>query len=260
MTAGLGSVPRGVSFLGPVTLKIDASLRYSLSPLAKVSAKQRQLQGPLDGSLYATILKSRKSSNPSVVLSPPGEFREYSSALSPYSKSRLSGSTQSLQIFPSSSRLSEERQYRQYLSPTLVYTGQRDRDFSPSSAASTTGTSTTADSVQFQRAFSTPPQERYSTINHKAAPINHHHQQQPRQQLQQHSHQQRTTPQQFVHEIRIVEECQRPETGAGGRSGGGAGGKSVIAKLGGNARDSLTLSMDSGISSSGLQQQVHNRK
>lgn len=221
------------------------------------SAKQEHLQGPLDGSLYATILKSPKSRRPpSVILSPPPEFG-HSSALNPYSKSHLSGSTQSLQVYPTSSHYStiDRQHHRQLLSPTPYSTLQRG-NYSPSLA------STVAESVQFQRAFSTPPQE-IGTINHNKATtttINHHHHQQQhlRQNQPSGSRQQRSTPQQFVQEIRIVEEFQRPETG---RAGGGGGGKSAIAKLGGNARDSLNLSMsmDSGISSSGLQQ-VHHSK
>lgn len=210
--------------------------------------KKEHLQGPLDGSLYATILKSPRSQHPpSVILSPPPEFG-YSSALSPYSKSRLSGSTQSLLVYPcssSSSHYSTIDRHRHFLSPTPCSTLQRG-NHSPSLA------STVAESVQFQRAFSTPPQEigtHLSTINHNKATtaINHHHQHQTSA-----SRQQRSTPQQFVQEIRKVEEFHRA-------GGGGGGGKSAIAKLGDNARDSLNLSMDSGISSSGLQQ-VHTSK
>lgn len=206
------------------------------SSVAVPRSQKQQLLGPVDGSLYATISKS--PCPPSVILSPPVEFRESS-----LSKTHcFSGSTQSLQVYPTGPYSRE----RQYLSPTPSSSATlRDhrRDYSPSLA------STVADSVHFQRAFSTPPQERvetnrYAAINHNkavaavtAAPINH-------QQLNRHP--QRSTPQQFVQEIRIVEEFQ---------TGGGGGGKSGNAKLGGNARDSLTLSMDSGISSSGQQQQ-----
>lgn len=199
------------------------------------------MTGPVDGSLYATILKSPSNNNktpPSVILSPPAEFRE--SSLSPYTKSRLSASTQSLQVYPSSHYTQE----RQYLSPTPSTTStlknnyRSGRDYSPSLA------STVAESVTFQRAFSTPPQEqdRYQSqaINHHRhnleATINHNPQRS-----------------QFVREIRVVEEFQRPgQTSATGRGLE----KSAKAKLGGNARDSLTASsMDSGISSSGLQKQ-----
>lgn len=210
-------------------------LRHTLANRRKQHHPQEQhLKGPVDGSLYATILKSRKC--PSVILSPPVEFR---GSLSPYSKSRLSTSTQSLQVYPTSHHSHD----RQQLSPTpstgtlrnTPTINRSQRDYSPSLA------STVADSVHFQRSFSTPPQERvtdqrYQTINHQSsssANYRHHH------------HPQRSTPQQFVQEIRIVEEFQE----------GGGGGKSSNAKLGGNARDSLTLSMDSGISSSGQQLQ-----
>lgn len=225
-----------------------SSLFFRIHPPPAAGRQKQKIHGPVDGSLYATILKGPKC--PSVILSPPSDFRE-SSLGGPYSKSRFSGSTQSLQVFPSS-HYSHDQQ-RLYLSPTpssttttLRHHRSRD-DYSPSLA------STVADSVQFQRAFSTPPQEqqhqqrvvdeRYQAINQ--SPINR-------------QHLQRSTPQQFVHEIRIVEECNR-------RGGGGEGvGKSTNAKLGSNARDSLTLSMDSGISSSVQRQQqqqlVHNSK
>lgn len=227
--------------------------------LGRTQQQQQHLQGPVDGSLYATILKSPKpnSNPPCVILSPPAEFRE--SSLSPYNtkSQRLSGSTQSLQVHPTTSSAHHERQR---LSPTPSSTttstlrNHRSRDYSPSLA------STVAESVHFQRAFSTPPQEnhnRYVAINHRdttnAINQQQQHHYQSHQQLHRPSHH---PPQQFVREIRIVEECKA-------RGGGGGGVKSANAKLGGNARDSLTASsMDSGISSSGLQQrqqmQVHN--
>lgn len=218
---------------------------------SSLSERKQHLTGPVDGSLYATILKSPSNSNkkpPSVILSPPAEFRE--SSLSPYTKSRLSASTQSLQVYPSSNYTQE----RQYLSPTPSTTStlrnnyRSGRDYSPSLA------STVAESVTFQRAFSTPPQEQG---RYQSQTINHRHNVEAT--INQQSHPQRS---QFVREIRVVEEFQRPEqkvaTGRGLE-------KSANAKLGGNARDSLTASsMDSGISSSGLQKQrqmqVHNSK
>lgn len=217
---------------------------HRLCPTLHQVARPRKyhLPGPLDGSLYATIAKSPRSPNlPSVVLSPPAEFRE----------SRFSGSTQSLQVLPSYERPS--------ISPTPSAATLRNE-------RSSSIASTAADSVHFQRAYSTPPQERvdsrYLPINHKSpASINHH--QQPHQQQTLHRHPQRSTPQQFVQEIRIVEEFQRPETTEAAKRGG----KSTNTIFGGNARDSLTLSMDSGISGSDRQhrqqqqqQQVHKSK
>lgn len=156
---------------------------------------QRHLQGPLDGSLYATIAAKGPRSPPSVILSPPVEFRE---STSPLAKPRFSGSTQSLQVYPSTASSSQyHRQHshdgRQILTPT----NQSSRDYSPSLA------STVGESVHFQRAYSTPPgqqqhfeeEDRYATINQKT--IN--------QQLA-HRHPQRSSPQQFVQEIRIIEE------------------------------------------------------
>lgn len=257
------------------------------SPLevARSWPNKQHLHGPLDGSIYATILKSPRSTartslavvaTPNVILSPPPtELLRGVPSLNPYAKSsHLSGSTQSLQIYPTSKYSSAHD--LQYLSPqsavefrsgslTPTPFNESSRHVYSPSAASTDNDSV----VHFQRAFSTPPQElgRDRSINQSSTASTINQQQHHRyQHLQQ-------SPRQFVQEFRLGEEFERPQpsTGEGSRGGvliksGGQIGKSGngsgqvvdggVPKLGGNARDSsLTLSIDSGISSGGHQRQ-----
>lgn len=177
----------------------------------------------MDGSLYATITKSKL---PSVILSPPPEFS---------SPTNRSNSTQSLVLIDSDRHTLSS-------SGSAEYAQIRNKCLTP------TPYSTTNTENRF-RAFSTPPQDstystspssaRYRYVYRKPSPIYGHRGSVISQ---------RHEPEQYIQEIRIVEEVEPAKP----RNPNYSVSSSSSAKRGDFVRSPLTLSMDSGISSSGI--------